>query len=115
VDDLAPKDIRRAMPASRPRPTPATWRRWSPQALAEELGCSLAQLALAWLLHQGEDILPIPGTTRLDHLEEDLGALQVRLSPEQVQRISDALPPEHIVGGRYNAATEAEVDTETHP
>ena len=116
VDDLAPKDIRRAMP----RFTPEAYARnlaalEALKPLAEELGCSLAQLALAWLLHQGEDILPIPGTTRLNHLEEDLGALQVRLSPEQVQRISDALPPEHIVGGRYNAATEAEVDTETHP
>ncbi len=60
--------------------------------LAEELGISPAQLALAWLLHQGEDIVPIPGTRRPERIDENAGAAAVRLSPEILEKINKLAP-----------------------
>jgi aryl-alcohol dehydrogenase-like predicted oxidoreductase len=71
------------------------------RALAVEKGCTPAQLALAWLLAQGPDIIPIPGTRRIRNLEENRGALDVMLSPEELERISAALPPGAAAGERY--------------
>ncbi len=113
VRHLAAKDIRRAMPRFSPENYAANLRLLDEaQAVAREAGCTLAQLALAWLLQRGEHIVPIPGTTRMAHLEENLGALQVRLTPEQWERVERAVNPRTVVGPRYNPATLAEVDTE---
>jgi aryl-alcohol dehydrogenase-like predicted oxidoreductase len=73
------------------------------RALAAEKGCTPAQLALAWLLAQGEDIIPIPGTKRIPYLRENLGALEVELSDSDLVRISAALPPGIAAGERYSA------------
>lgn len=82
------------------------------QAVAREVGCTVAQLAIAWLLHRGADILPIPGTTRIDHLHEDLGAADVRLSAEVMARLDAVMHDRLVAGSRYNAQGNAEVDTE---
>ena len=66
-----------------------------------EVGATPAQVSLAWLLAQGDDWSPIPGTIRVDHLEEDLGALDVTLSTEQVHRLTDITP---AVGGHHTEA-----------
>jgi aryl-alcohol dehydrogenase-like predicted oxidoreductase len=71
------------------------------EAIAREKSCTPAQLVLAWLLAQGPDIVPIPGTKRRERLEENLGALAVRLSPAEVARISAAVPPGAAAGLRY--------------
>jgi len=71
------------------------------EQFARENGCTPGQLALAWLLARGRDIVPIPGTKRRDRLEENLGALQVRLTPDEVARISDAVPAGAVAGLRY--------------
>lgn len=71
------------------------------EAIAEEKGCTPAQLALAWLLAQGKDIVPIPGTKRKERIEENIGALSVRLTPEEVNRISAAIPAGAAAGLRY--------------
>ncbi|HXG04100.1 MAG TPA: aldo/keto reductase [Candidatus Binatia bacterium] len=71
------------------------------EALAAEKGCTPAQLVLAWLLAQGPDIVPIPGTKRKDRLEENLGALAVRLSPPDATRLAQAVPPGAAAGARY--------------
>ncbi|MGH7902843.1 MAG: aldo/keto reductase [Candidatus Dormibacteraceae bacterium] len=71
-------------------------------ALAREKGCTPPQLALAWLLGQGEDIVPIPGTRRRDHLMENLGALAVTLSPADLGRLDDAAPIGAGAGLRYS-------------
>ena len=73
------------------------------EAIAAEKGCSPSQLVLAWLLAQGPDVLPIPGTKREDRLAENLGALAVRLSAADVARISAAVPPGAAAGTRYPA------------
>jgi aryl-alcohol dehydrogenase-like predicted oxidoreductase len=71
------------------------------RALAAKKGVTPAQLALAWLLAKGKDIVPIPGTKRRRFLEEDLGALSVRLSPAEVGELDDAFPPGVTAGTRY--------------
>ncbi|HEX7440135.1 MAG TPA: aldo/keto reductase, partial [Caldimonas sp.] len=81
-------------------------------ALANEAGCSPAQLALAWLLAKGEHIVPITGTTSIEHLEENLGAAEVALAPGLVARLDALINRDTVVGPRYNANTQAEIDTE---
>ena len=87
---------------------------WLPayRALAEEAGCSPAQLALAWLLHKAPHIIPIPGTTRVDHLQDDLGAAQVQLSPAVLERVEALVNTGTVAGHRYAAQARTEVDTE---
>jgi aryl-alcohol dehydrogenase-like predicted oxidoreductase len=71
------------------------------EAFAREKGCTPGQLALAWLLGRGRDIVPIPGTKRRDRLEENVGALQVQLTPDEVAGLSDAVPVGAAAGLRY--------------
>jgi aryl-alcohol dehydrogenase-like predicted oxidoreductase len=81
-------------------------------AIARQVGCSQSQLALAWLLHRGEHIIPIPGTRRLLHLEDDVGADAVRLDASVMQQLEALINPRTVSGARYDAAAQAGVDTE---
>ena len=78
------------------------------ETIARQKGCSQAQLVLAWLLAQGPDVIPIPGTKRLPRLEENIGALKVKLSADEVKHIADAirpgLPPAPAIRNRRCAA-----------
>ena len=71
------------------------------EAIAEEKSCTPAQLVLAWLLAQGPDVIPIPGTKHINRLEENLGALRVRLTPADIDRISATIPIGAAAGLRY--------------
>jgi len=71
------------------------------RVIAEDHGVSPAQLALAWLLAQGDDIVPIPGTSRIEHLEQNFAAAFLELTPDDVARIADAFPPGSAAGDRY--------------
>ena len=71
------------------------------EQLAREKGCTPGQLALAWLLARGRDIVPIPGTKRRDRLEENVRAAEVRLTSEEVARLADAVPAGAVAGLRY--------------
>lgn len=74
------------------------------EAIAREKGCTPAQLMLAWLLAQGEDVVAIPGTRKLERVRENLGALDVPLTAGEVAAISAAAPPGSVAGDRYPAA-----------
>jgi aryl-alcohol dehydrogenase-like predicted oxidoreductase len=74
------------------------------EALAQAKGCKPSQIALAWVLAQGDDIIPIPGTKRRSYLEENLAALQVRLSPDDLDRLARAFPKGAASGERYSEA-----------
>jgi len=74
------------------------------EGIAQAKGCTPGQLVLAWLLAQGSDIVPIPGTKRKERLDENLGALSVRLTPDEIARISAAIPPGAAAGTRYPEA-----------
>jgi aryl-alcohol dehydrogenase-like predicted oxidoreductase len=108
------KDIRRTMPRFAPDHYAANLKLLPAYtALAQEAGCSPSQLALAWLLHKGDDLIPIPGTTSVTHLMDDLGAVDVKLSADLIERVEDLINERTVVGDRYNAQANSEVDTET--
>src|SRR5438477_282072 len=69
--------------------------------IAADKRCTVAQLCLAWLLAQGPDVIPIPGTKRIERLQENLGALQVRLTPEEAKTVSEVIPVGAAAGTRY--------------
>jgi aryl-alcohol dehydrogenase-like predicted oxidoreductase len=71
------------------------------EEIAKEKGCKPSQLALAWVLAQGNDMVPIPGTKRRKYLEENVGALSVKLTKEDLRRIEEVFPPEAAAGQRY--------------
>jgi aryl-alcohol dehydrogenase-like predicted oxidoreductase len=75
------------------------------EELARQKGCTPSQLAIAWLLAQGDDIVPIPGTKRVKYLEENVGALNVTLTPEDLRRIDEIAPKGVAAGGRYPEAS----------
>ncbi len=107
------KDIRRSMPRFSPE-NYAKNQTLLPayNAIAAEVGCTPSQLAIAWLLHQGQDILPIPGTTSVEHLMDDIGAAEVKLSAEVIARLNALINQHTVHGDRYNAQANSEVDTE---
>jgi aryl-alcohol dehydrogenase-like predicted oxidoreductase len=72
------------------------------EAMAREKGCTAAQLALAWVLAQGQDIVPIPGTKHVRYLDENIGALDVSLSSDELQRLDEILPAGAAAGERYH-------------
>lgn len=114
VGALDAKDIRRAMPRFSPDNYAANARLLPAyQALAAEAGCTPAQLAIAWLLQRGEHIIPIPGTTSVDHLLEDLGAADVRLPADVMARVEALINQQTVTGPRYNPQGTGEVDTES--
>ena len=107
------KDIRRTMPRFAPDNYAANLKLLPAyNALAREAGCSPSQLALAWLLHKGDDLIPIPGTTSVEHLMDDLGAVNVKLSADLMARVEELINERTVVGDRYNAQANSEVDTE---
>ena len=113
VATLDAKDIRRGMPRFAPENYAANLRLLDGLAsIARDAGCTLAQLALAWLLHQGEHIIPIPGTTSRAHLDEDLAAAEVQLPPAILDRLDALMQPQAVTAARYNAQSQSEVDTE---
>jgi aryl-alcohol dehydrogenase-like predicted oxidoreductase len=74
------------------------------ERIANEKGCTPAQLALAWLLAQGDDMVPIPGTKRIRYLEENIASVKVKLTRQDLERISDAIPVGAAAGPRYPEA-----------
>jgi aryl-alcohol dehydrogenase-like predicted oxidoreductase len=113
VDTLDAKDIRRSMPRFAPDNYAANLKLLPAYLqMAQDVGCTPAQLAIAWLLHRGEHIIPIPGTTSLSHLVEDLEAVNVTIDAATMAKL-DALINQHtVVGSRYNVQSNSEVDTE---
>lgn len=83
--------------------------------VAANAGCTLPQLAIAWLLAQGDHIIAIPGTRSVEHLREDLAAAEVTLSPETFARAGELLNEHTVAGPRYGPAAAADIDTEAFP
>ena len=103
LDELAKDDWRRGMPRFEQenfhRNTEVVEKI---KAIAARKGCTPAQLALAWVLSQGDYIVPIPGTKRRQYLEENVGALDIRLTPEDLTEIDSLIPPGAAAGSRYS-------------
>ena len=110
---FAEKDIRRGMPRFQREHIEAN-RKWLEEyrRIANDAGCSPAQLALAWVLSRGDFVHVIPGTTSVDHLAHNFGALQVSLSADVIERVEACVDRQKVSGPRYPDATQREIDTE---
>lgn len=82
------------------------------QKMADEMGITLAQLALAWVLHQGEHIVSIPGTTDEQHMRDNLATQEIALSAQQLKQLDEMINRHNVSGARYDAQSQSEVDTE---
>jgi aryl-alcohol dehydrogenase-like predicted oxidoreductase len=107
-----PSDIRRGMPRFKPEHYPANLALLPPYtALAREMGCTPAQLALAWLLHKAPHIIPIPGTTNESHMRDNIAAARIALSPQVLAQVDGLINQQTVSGPRYDAQATSEVDT----
>ena len=110
---LLPNDLRRSMPRFQGEAYVANLKVQAAYAgIARAAGCTPAQLALAWLLHKAPHIVPIPGTTSVPHLREDLAAADIRLSAEVMAQLEATVNTGSITGQRYSPQASGEVDTE---
>jgi aryl-alcohol dehydrogenase-like predicted oxidoreductase len=111
--EIAANDIRKTMPRFIGANYAANLKLLSSfKALANEAGCTPAQFSLAWLLHKAPHIIPIPGTRSVEHLKEDLAAVDVKLGADMMQRAESLINQNTVAGARYNAQATSEVDTE---
>jgi len=111
AEEYPPDDYRRGDPRYQGSNYDANMKAASAvQELARRKDATPGQIALAWLLHKGEDMVPIPGTKRRKYLEENVAAVEVRLSSEEMAQLDAALPPEKVAGPRYNEQMMATVD-----
>jgi len=111
---LAEQDIRRGMPRFFPENYAKNLRLLEPyKAIAHEVGCTPAQLALAWIMMHQPDAVMIPGTCSIAHLQENMGALHVTLTADVVDRLNQLINNTTVAGARYPLATQQEIDTET--
>ncbi|MGE5170508.1 MAG: aldo/keto reductase [Rudaea sp.] len=102
IDDLEPDDYRRTSPRFQGDNFAKNLGLVERiHAMAAEKGCAPSQLALAWVLAQGDDIVPIPGTKRRGYLEENVAALDIALTQRELERIEQAIPPGEVAGERY--------------
>jgi aryl-alcohol dehydrogenase-like predicted oxidoreductase len=83
--------------------------------MAARKGCTSSQLALAWVHHQGSDVCPIPGTTKIANLDQNLGALLVKLTPEEMAELESYAAMDDIHGERYSSTLFTWRDSETPP
>jgi aryl-alcohol dehydrogenase-like predicted oxidoreductase len=115
VAAFGPSDVRRTMPRFFPENHAANLKLLPPyEAIAREVGCTPAQLAIAWLLHKGDDILPIPGTARQDHLRDNIDAADVKLDAATMASLEDLINQQTVSGNRYSEQANREVDTESY-
>lgn len=113
VEALPDKDFRRGMPRFYPENFARNLELLDAfGALAKRQGCTMGQLALAWLLHVDDNIVPIPGTTSPAHLEENFAAQDVALDEAAIAEASRIINRNTVTGARYAEATQAEIDTE---
>ena len=113
IESFDAKDIRKSMPRFTPENYAANFKLFAPyQNLANEVSCSPAQLALAWLLHKAPHIIPIPGTTSVSHLLNDVGAADLKLNAELIGKLDALINEKTVQGNRYSAQANFEVDTE---
>ena len=116
VSRLDDGDLRRGMPRFQGDNWQANLKLLDDFAIiAREQDCTMAQLALAWVLARGKHIVPIPGTKHVQFLEENWAALDIALSPETIAQLDALINPDTVAGPRYPDSTQREIDTEEIP
>jgi aryl-alcohol dehydrogenase-like predicted oxidoreductase len=113
ANTLDAKDIRRTMSRFSPENLQKNLALLPPmQKMADELGVTLAQLALAWVLAQGDHIVSIPGTTNPQHLQDNFASKDIALTAAQIEQLNQMINRHNVSGARYDAQSQSEVDTE---
>lgn len=113
IQGLAEKDLRRSMPRFEEENYQKNLELLKPLIkVARELDCTPGQLALAWLLNKSETVIPIPGTANIDHLVENMGAIDIELNFGALTYVDSLINQENVSGPRYVGSTQAEIDTE---
>src|SRR4029077_127285 len=113
VAGLDARDIRRTMPRFAPANYAANLALLEPYAaIARGLGCTMAQLAIAWVLARDANVIALPGTVNPEHLRENLGAAKVVPDAATMAELETLFPPDAIAGARYSDQSQSEVDTE---
>lgn len=113
ADDLEEKDIRNNMPRFQAEHYEHNLALLNDYlSLAKDIGCTPAQLALAWLQGKHNNIVPIPGTRSVHHMQDNLDAMQLNLDAAQIALLDDMINQNTVHGPRYNAAQQKEIDTE---
>ena len=103
MEDLAADDFRRELPRFQKEALEKNRQLLVDMTkMAEEKNATVAQLALAWVLHQGDFIVPIPGARKIHHLEDNVAATQLQLSKEECQKLGELIDPEKVIGHRYD-------------
>jgi len=113
MEQLDAKDLRRAMPRFQTDGLKANLPLLDEFLnIAGQLGCTPAQLAMTWLLARGEHVIALSGTRSIEHLDENLAAASMQLSPSLLARLDALFAPDRVVGHRYSVANQLEIDTE---
>jgi len=113
ITQFEEKDIRRSMPRFSADNMAANLAlHWQLSEIALVAECTIPQLALAWLLRKGDHVIALPGTTNLAHLNENIAAARCELSKEVMSALDQLMDTHPVHGTRYNASTQAEIDTE---
>ncbi|KAG9443563.1 hypothetical protein H6P81_014903 [Aristolochia fimbriata] len=103
LEQMSDNDFRRSLPRFQPENLENNKRIYElVNEMAEKKGCTPSQLALAWVHHQGNDVCPIPGTTKIENLNQNIGALSVKLSPEEMAELEAYASADVVKGERYD-------------
>ncbi|WVZ71567.1 hypothetical protein U9M48_020141 [Paspalum notatum var. saurae] len=116
VGSLSEQDFRKHLPRFQPQNLDRNDQMFKRvDAMATRKGCTPSQLALAWLHHQGNDVCPIPGTTKIENFNQNVGALSVKLTPEEMAELESYTAAGEVQGGRYAQKAATWEDSETPP
>ncbi|KAK4790328.1 hypothetical protein SAY86_017632 [Trapa natans] len=116
IETLADGDFRKFLPRFQPENLEHNAKLFDRVTeIAERKGCSPSQLALSWVHHQGDDVCPIPGTTKLDNFNQNLGALSVKLTQEEMAELESIVASVNVKGDRYSADISTWKDSDTPP
>jgi aryl-alcohol dehydrogenase-like predicted oxidoreductase len=112
-DDIGEHDLRRNMPRFTEEHFGSNLKRVELLGqIAQEKGCTAGQLALAWVMAQRDDYVPIPGTKHVDFLEENTAAAELVLSEDELQRVGETIGPDNVCGDRYGRSQMISLDPE---
>ncbi|KAF8034189.1 hypothetical protein BT93_C0462 [Corymbia citriodora subsp. variegata] len=116
LENLSKDDFRQSIPRFQPENMAHNAKLFDQvNEIAQRKGCTPSQLALAWVHHQGDDVCPIPGTTKIENFNQNIGALSVKLTPEEVAKLESIAFAENVKGGRYASSLPTWENSDTPP
>ncbi|GMN21318.1 hypothetical protein TIFTF001_047262 [Ficus carica] len=116
VENLSDNDYRKTLPRFQAQNLEQNQKIFEKvNAIASRKGCTPSQLALAWVHHQGDDVAPIPGTTKIENFNQNVGALSVKLTPEEITELESLASAGAVKGDRYDGSLVTWKESETPP